>query len=193
MATVQYARASSTWYAGLVLHVLVRVKGDVRKMDVLSPIQLRVPRRRFTARGWHASSWVSDNDCYAALGTFKRFRRPGDELSKCAYFGHIVSNIQAYTRGGGTYMLQWARNFFEDISCLTSEHSLITAPGSQLYIRVSGARLMASSPCANPTLYHRPMSLWWASVGQELSGILMICSSISTKPRAASRPRVSVL
>lgn len=96
MATVQYARASCTLYAGLMLHVLVRVKGDVRKLDVLPPIQLWGLRRTFTARGWHASSWVSD--CYAVLGTV----RGSDDCwptgcPNMPFFGHI-SNVQAYPR-----------------------------------------------------------------------------------------------
>ena len=46
-----------------------------------------------------------------------------------------------------TNVLRYARSFLNLSSRLTSEQSLASATGSHLYIRVNGARLMASRAC----------------------------------------------
>ena len=46
-----------------------------------------------------------------------------------------------------TNVLRYARSFLNLSSRLTSEQSLASATGSHLYIRVNGARFMASRAC----------------------------------------------
>jgi hypothetical protein len=172
------------------------------EIALLSILSSALGGRKFTAGKWYAPIWNPASNIMRLKGGLATQAAAGRRaVQMCLVIGFCVSNI--VTEHGNcwdagkmkreTNMLQYARNRLEPISCLTSEHRLTTAAGSQLYIRVSGARLIDSRPCENPTLNHRPISFWRGSFGQEFTGIGIICSWISTNPRDASRPRVSVL